>query len=281
MSTRYAFSQNDLEQFEQISGQRLDLTKEQFDMLEDKAATTLTTQQLRRISENLAGELSIHDFVADLTSRFQPLSMSLFVFNDLLWKLMEKKEDSIDTMYPIVSIPRFYWKESAINPKNPFGVQREPTSNLSLTIEPHKSIVLNGLGGEFCGIVEGQLVGRKIEAKPILAPTLPGMKEKVPKYDIQNIEVRLSVGNLRTNLYPRPSKAIDYTFSEHPKVFYEHGLSVLSEGSQVQLRIGNGRAHPLHGEVILLLGRRLEPETPGHDIISYHAWLNAFAGLLE
>jgi hypothetical protein len=250
-------------------------------MLEDKAATTLTTQQLRCISENLAGELSIHEFVANLSSQFQPLSMSLFVFNDSLWKLMEKKEDSTDTMYPIVSIPRFYWKESAINQKNPFGVQREPTSNLSLTIEPHKSIVLNGLGGEFCGIVEGQLVGRKIEARPVLAPTLPGMKEKVPKYDAQNIEVRLSVGNLRTNLYPSPSKAIDYTFSEHPKVFYEHGLSVLSEGSQVQLRIGNGRARPLHGEAILLLGRRWEPAAPGHDMISYHAWLNALAGLLE
>lgn len=281
MSTRYAFNQNALEQFEQISGQKLDLTKKQNYMLEDEAATTLTTQQLRDISENLAGELSIHEFVASLTSQFQPLSMSLFVFNDSLWKLMEKKEDSADTMYPIASIPRFYWKESAINPKNPFGVQRELSSDLSLTIEPHKSIVLSGLGGEFCGIVEGQLVGRKIETRPILTPTLPGMTEKVPRYDTQNIEVRLDIRDLKTNLYPSPSKAIDYTFSEHPKVFYEHGLSVLSEGSQVQLRIGNGKARPLHGDAILLLGRRWEPEIPGHEIVLYHAWLNALAGLLE
>lgn len=281
MSTRYLFHQEDLEQFEQIHGQILGLTKEQYEILGNKSGTTLTRGQLHLMSEILAGNQTITEFVNNLADRFQPLSMSLFVFNDSLWKMMEKKPESMNTMLPMATIPRFYWKESSITPKNPYGVKRDLNSSLSLNIEPHQSIVFQGVGGDFCGILEGHLVEQEIKARPVISPTFPGIKEKAPKYETRDIEIRMQFGNLRTNLYPDPSKSIDYTFSEHPRVFYEHGLSVSSEGMLVQLGIGNKRAQPLHGDVILLLGKRWESDAPGHEILFYHVWLNAFSVLLK
>ncbi|KXH77293.1 MAG: hypothetical protein AM326_12515 [Candidatus Thorarchaeota archaeon SMTZ-45] len=231
--------------------------------------------------ENLSGNEPISDYVTNLTSQFQPLSMSLFVFNDSLWKLMEKKPESINTMLPIVTIPRFYWKESAINPKNPHGVKRDHDSNLNLELELHKYFALKGVGGEFGGILEGRVVDQESGPRPIITPTFPGSKKMVPKYDVQNIEVRMEFGNLRPHLYPSPLKSIDYTFSEHPRVFYEHGLSVSSDGLQVQLGVGNKKAHPLHGDVLLLLGKRWDSDTPRHEILFYHVWLNALSNLLK
>lgn len=281
MSTKYLFRQEDLGQFEQIYSQILELTKEQNEMLECKGRTTLTKQQLSRMSEDLAGNQTTTEFVNNLAGRFQPLSMSLFVFNDSLWKLMEKKPESMNTMLPMATIPRFYWKKAAVTQKNPFGVKKDPESSLSLNIEPHQSVVFQGVGGEFCGILEGQLVEQEIGARPVLAPTLPGPKEKVPNYETQDIEIRLQLGSLRVNLYPDPWKSIDYTFSEHPSVFYEHGLSVSSEGMRVQLGIGNKRAQPLYGDVILTVGKKWESDAPGHEILLYHVWLNAFSDLLK
>ncbi|MGY5856037.1 MAG: hypothetical protein RTS72_05505 [Candidatus Thorarchaeota archaeon] len=281
MSTRYLFRQEDLEQFEQIHGQILELTKEQNEVLESKGRTTLTKQQLSRMSEDLAGNQTNTEFVNNLAGHFQPLSMSLFVFNDSLWKLMEKKPESMNTMLPIVTIPLFYWKKSAVNQKNPYGVKRDQNNRLSLNIEPHQSVAFQGLGGEFCGILEGQLADRETGPRPVLAPTFPGSKEKVPKYEIQEIKIGMQFGNLRANLYPNPLKSIDYTFSEHPKIFYEHGLSVSSEGKQVQLGIGNKKAQPLYGDVNLLIGKRWVSNAPGHDILHYHIWLNAFSDLLK
>lgn len=281
MSTKYLFRQEDLEQFEQIHGQQFGLSKEQNEMLGNKGGTTLTKQQLCRMSENLAGNQTTPEFVNNLASRFQPLSMSLFVFNKSLWKLMEKKPESLNTMLPIATIPRFYWKESAITPMNPHGVKRDVNSNLNLDIEPNKSISLIGLGGEFCGILEGQLIDQEIEPRPILSPTLPGSKKMVPKYDSQDIKIRLQFGKLKANLYPNPSELIDYTFSEHPRVFYEHGFSVSSEGLQIQLGVGNKKVQPLHGDIILLLGKRWESDAPGHKILFYHVWLNALFDLLK
>ncbi|MFX1560824.1 MAG: hypothetical protein ACFFBL_09565 [Promethearchaeota archaeon] len=280
MSTRCLFLQKDLEQFEQIHGQAFELSKEQHVSLRNNAAISLTKQQLDHMLENISGNQTIPDYVTSFVNHFQPLSVSLFVFNDPMWKLMEKKSESTNTMLPIATIPRFYWKESTTTPKNPHGVKRDMSSDLVLDIEPHESITIEGLGGEFCGILEGQLVERETGPRPIISPTLPGSKKMVPKYSSQDIKIKLQFGRLKGDLYPKPSDSIDYIFSEHPKVFYEHGLSVSSDGLHIQLGVGNRKAHPLHGNVVLLFGKRWESDTPGHKIISYHVWLNALFDLL-
>jgi hypothetical protein len=130
-------------------------------------------------------------------------------------------------------------------------------------------------------MLEGQLADQETGPRPVMSPTLPGTKEKVPKYENQEIEVRLDFGNLKTDLYPEPWKAIDYTFSEHPKVFYDHGLSITAEGKKVHLRVGKKKPQPLHGDVFLLFGKNWESDTPGHEKILFHVWLNALSNLLK
>jgi hypothetical protein len=250
-------------------------------MLGDRDGTTLKRQQLYQMAEMLAVNQTLEEFVNSLSDRFQPLSISLLVFNDALWKLMKKKAGSLDTMLPIVTIPFFYWKRTAVTKNNPYGVKRSPTSKSSLHIGHNQSAVLWGLGGEFCGILEGQLADQETGPRPVISPTLPGSTEMVPKYEDQEIEVKLDLGNLKADLYPDPWKTIDYTFSEHPKVFYEHGLSIAAEGKKVHLRVGNKKPQSMHGDVILLLGKHWEPDTPGHVIILFHVWLNALSNLLK
>ncbi len=282
MSTRYEFDNEAIESFCNNYGVTITLTQNQLDILAKMGKTPIMLEQLSNVANQLCpNEESLKKFIEQKSVDFQPISLSLYVFNDSLWKLMGKKPESMNTMLPMVTIPRFYWKKSAVNQKNPFGVNRDLDSNLSLNIKSHQSVVFQGVGGEFCGILEGQLVEQETGSRPILAPTLPGPKEKVPKYETQDIEIRMKLGNLRTNLYPDPRKSIDYTFSEHPRVFYEHGLSVSSEGMRVQLGIGNKRAQPLHGDIILLLGKQWELDAPGHEILLYHVWLNAFSDLLK
>ena len=281
MSTRYHFSQEQIEQFEQTNGLLVGLTREQYDILGEKEGTALTHSQLYSVAEKLAGNQTLEEFVNALSNRFQPLSISLFVFNDAIWKLMERKIVSPDTMLPMATVPYFYWKMTAITQNNPYGVMRDPTSRSSLSIEPNHSVALWGTGGEFCGILEGQLADRNTGPRPIISPTLPGSKEKVPKYESQDIGFTLQFGNLKADLYPDPWKTIDYTFSEHPKVFYEHGLAVTADGKGVKLKVSNKRSQPLHGDVYLLLGKRWESETPGQEIVLFHVWLNALSYLLK
>ena len=281
MSTRYLFQKEDFELFAQLHGLDLELTNEQHNMIEDKGGTTIESSQLRRICENMSGNQTTSQFVNSLVDNFQPLSLSLFVFNDSLWKLMANKQESTDTMLPIVTIPRFHWKQSAITKKNPYGVRRDTDTNLTMNVMPNEFLSFRGLGGEFCGIVEGQLVDKETGPRPIIAPTFPGVKDKVPNFTSQEIKVRIQLGNLKTIMYPDPWKKIDYTFSEHPRVFYEHGLSISCEGKKVHLSIGRKRAHTLHGDVVLFLGRRWEIDTPGHEILHYHVWLNGLVNLLK
>ena len=282
MSTRYEFDNEAIESFCNNYGVTIPLTQKQLKTLATKGKTSIMLEQLSNVANQFCpSDESLEMFIDQKSVDFQPMALSLYVFNDSLWKLMEKKTESADTMLPMATIPRFYWKKSAATKKNPYGVKKDLDSGLSLNIEPHHSVAFQGVGGDFCGILEGQLVEQETGPRPILAPTFPGLKEKVPKYEIQNMEIRMQFGNLRTNLYPEPSKSIDYTFSEHPRIFYEHGLSVSSEGMQVRLGIGKKKAQPLHGDIILLLGKHWESETSGHEILFYHVWLNALSELLK
>ncbi|MHA1906383.1 MAG: hypothetical protein ACW98Y_03735 [Candidatus Thorarchaeota archaeon] len=248
---------------------------------EEKEGTRLTRAQLISVAEQLNQGDSLHSYVQTIADDFNPLSVAVFVFNDAVWKLMEKKEVSTDTMLPMVTIPGFFWKQSSVSQGNPYGSERDSYHKSSCVYNPGKNISIMGSGGDFCGIVEAQLAEHKTRPRPVLAPHLPGPTNPVPRYESDDIGINISLTNISVELYTNPQKRMDYTFSEHPKVFYDHGMALVTDGSNVQLRVGGKKPQNLYGDVWVLFGKRWGPEEDPLKVIQFHVWLNALNACIQ
>jgi len=281
VSTKYSFPKEALDEFEIKHNISFNLSSVQMRSIEEMGCTKLTIQQLFNTAEILAQNQELANYVNEKSNQFGPFSMSLFVFNDAVWKLMEKKEESHDTMLAMATIPWFHWESAAISPGNPHGVRRDDMLSANILIDPEKSLTIFGTGGDFGGILEGQLADQKRGPRPLLVPVLPGPNNPVPKYDLTDIGVNIAFGNLEKVLYPEPLKKIDYTFSEHPKVFYEHGLSIAASGSKFKLKVGKKKPTGLHGDVMLLLGKRWHVDSDLTDVVEYHIWLTALHSMIN
>jgi len=278
--SRYAFPLDDIEEFENHYGASFEISDDQIAEEKGRFVVRPTLDQFMTMSNILIGNDNNQTFLRRGTTEFSPFSVSIFVFNDAVWKLMSKKEESPDTMLPMTTIPRFYWDREAIGPNNPHGVRRDMHTSFQFTLEPDQALFIQGSGGDFCGILESSLASHKMEARPLFAPRIQGPVNFVPKYDFEEIALTIRTGDLKKELYPLPQKDIDYTFSEHPQVFYEHGMAITTNGSNVQLKIGKKRPQQLFGKTLVLIGKKWETGTKGQTIIEYHVWLSLFSHML-
>ncbi len=281
MITRYAFPLEDVERFQELYSTGVFLEKHQIEEREGNSFAQLTIEQLDLMAEKLIADGTFFSFFKEGAKEFSPLSMSLFVFNDALWKIMSKKRDSPKTMLPMITIPWFRWERNAIKPSNPSGIVRDNMGRSNIELEPGQSLTIKGLGGDFCGILESDLADQRVGARSLIAPNIPGNLGFVPKYSYEEVSLSIEVHNVEKELYPLPQKNIDYTFSEHPRVFYEHGMAVKTSGSNVQLRISNRRQQSLFGNVLMLLGKKWEEHIEGFKVVKYHAWLASLFRYLE
>lgn len=281
MSTKFSFPFVAIHEFEQRNAVSFQLTKEQMISGEEKGSTKLTKDQLLSVAAQINVGTSLDSFVQENADNFNPLSVTLFVFNDAVWKLMDKKEESKDTMLPMATIPGFFWKLAELSQGNRLGVRRDDYHKSSCIFKPNHSLSLMGSGGDFCGIIEAQLADYKPDARPVIAPHLPGPTNPVPKYEAQDIGVSIDLSNISTEIYTNPQKRMDYTFSEHPKIFYEHGIAIVTDGQNVTLRVGGRKPQNLYGDVWVLFGKRWKPESNPVDIIHFHVWLNALYSSLQ
>jgi hypothetical protein len=279
VTTRFVFPLRDVEEFENKYSALLPVDRSQLEETDEGPAVRLSFKQLSSVVGNMIGTGGIEEFIRTGAEKFSPLSMSLFVFNDALWKMMKKKTESHDTMLPMATIPRFHWSREFISPGNPHGVQKDGIHRASLFFVPNQELVIQGIGGDFSGILEGQLVDTTPNSRPIFSPTLPPIMpnrvRRMPKYELCDIVVTIGTNRLDKELYPSPRSDIDYTFSEHPKVYLEHGLAIETAGSNVSLRVGNRKPQGLFGNVLILLGKRWSPMTEGYKIVEFHVWLTA------
>lgn len=279
VTTRFVFPLRDVEEFESRNSAFLLVDRNQLEDTDDGPAVKLSLKQLSSAVANMTGNGNVDDFIRAGAEEFSPLSVALFVFNDALWKMMERKTESQDTMLPMATIPRFHWAREFISQGNPHGVQREDIHKSSLFYVPNQSLEIQGVGGDFSGILEGQLVDTRPSSRPIFSPTIPAAMgrrmDRMPKYDLCDIAISVGTNRLDKELYPSPRSDIDYTFSEHPKVFLEHGLAIETVGSNVNLMVGNKKPQRLFGNVLVLLGKRWNPITEGYKIVEFHVWLMA------
>jgi hypothetical protein len=280
---RCAFDQDTIDLFERDTGIQIHLNREQQKRLQTESKVTLLTAQISEVVHQLCP--SNHDlfrYVEDHAGEFQPVSMSLFVLNDDTWKLMENKTVYPNRMLPMVTIPWFFWMPSAVTKTNLAGVRRSHSDPTRLSVDYEKcQMIIEGQGGDFCGLLEGRLVHKIVGMRPILLPTTPGTRIKVPHYEAQTMRMTVLAKESDYHQYPTPEKQLDYTFSENPKVFYEHGLRVDADGSSILLKVGNRTELPLRGEAKVYIGKPFDEGSSSTDKLAFHVWLTALAESIE
>ncbi|MHA1927363.1 MAG: hypothetical protein ACTSV2_02155 [Candidatus Thorarchaeota archaeon] len=274
MSSRHEFSNKVIEDFCNQYGVTITYSEEQKSKLTDGGRTPLLINQISDIVNQLCtDEVSLKKFIEEMTTKLHPISLSLYVLNDDLWKIMTRKHELPDKMLPMITMPWFYWEKEAEGRKNPSGVIRKENSVHPLTVKIEKEVLkISGSGGDFCGILEGRIVDSFKGVRPLLIPGSTGPKKAVPNYESQFIQVMINTSS--PLLYPIPMKELDYTFSEHPKVFYNHGIQIIAEGKDVTLKVGNRRNTVLRGKVVIFIGKDFEQNDESSNLLLFHVWLS-------
>jgi hypothetical protein len=280
---RCTFDQHSIDFFERDTGVHIRLNREQQMRLQAESKVTLLVAQMSEVVHQLCP--SSHDlfrYVEDHSGDFQPVSISLFVLNDDTWKLMEGKTVHPNRMLPMVTIPWFFWTPAEVTKTNPAGVRRFHSDPMRLSVDGEKcQMAIEGQGGDFCGLLEGRLVHKIAGMRPVLLPTTPGTRIKAPHYEAQTVRMTILAKESDYHLYPTPEKQLDYTFSENPKVFYEHGLRVDADGSSILLRVGNRTERVLRGEAKVYIGKPFDEGSGSTEKLAFHVWLTALAESIE
>jgi len=274
MSTRHEFSNEAIEDFCNQYGVTITYSAEQASKLTSGGRTPLLINQITDFVDQLClDEASLKKFIEKITKKLYPISLSLYVLNDDLWKIMTRKHELPDKMLPMITMPWFYWEKEAEERKNPAGVIRKEDSVQPLTIDIEKEVLkISGNGGDFCGLLEGRIVDSFKGVRPLLIPGDTGSKKTVPNYEAQFIQI--NINSSETVLYPSPKKELDYNFSEHPKVFYSHGIQIIAEGKDVVLKVGNRKSTELRGKVLIFIGKDFEQSDESSNLLLFHVWLS-------
>ncbi len=275
MSTRHEFSRKAIQNFCDHYEVTINLNSEQESKLSDEGKTTLLLDQIKDISDQLCSDgVNLKKFIKQRIAELHPVSFSLYVINDDLWKIMSRKNEHPEKMLPMTTIPWFYWEEESESRKNPSGVIRKEDSNRPLTINIEKEFLkISGKGGDFSGLLEGRIVDKHKGVRPIFIPGSTGPKKMVAKYDSQFVQISINIHSSDIKLYPTPEKELDYIYSEHPRVFYDHGIQISTDGENVALKIGKRRETKLRGKVLVFIGKDFEQEDESSDLLMFHVCL--------
>jgi hypothetical protein len=276
MSTHHEFSQKDIDDFCNEHGVTIDLTVDQKNKFNAGKTSPILLEQLSSIADQMCpNDGMMKKFIEEKSAEFAPISLTLFVINEALWKIMTRRPEHPDKMLPMTTMPWFYWESSAEDKYNPLGVkmQEDPKKPLSIQIEEN-TFTINGSGGDFCGLLEGRFVDKGNQGRSIIIPGGLGVKKLVPNYESKEIHITVKKDLAKLSLYPDPIKKLDYNFSEHAKVFYDHGLQIAAEGEEVTLKAGNRKPTQLRGEVKIFIGKNFEKEEDSSKILLFHVWLS-------
>jgi hypothetical protein len=277
VSTPYSFDKISLQTFEDKYQIGINFNHEQKTNLEKEGKTTLTFTQLSIILNSLCPtEESVIRFIENGGKNLTPIAMTLFVINDATWKLMKRKPEFPDKMLPMSTIPWFYWRPNKISEGLYGTIQRDGNEECRINFISEKNeVIISGFGGDFCGIVEGRLAYPSAKIRSLFLPGTRGSTKMVPRYEGQNIKLTIGIDKIKAKLYPLPEDILDYAYSEHPKIFYEHGMKIESNDKNVKLRVGSRSEYPLRGRIVILLGRPTSNLSKDSDILLFHLWLTA------
>jgi len=264
---KVGYERSEYESLEETYQIDVGLSKSQKNALLDGELVALTPSQLDYVTTQLDSDSFLQNQLDYLT----PLSMSLFVTNDALWKMMKRKIWDPEKMLAMTTMPYCYWDQSEEKVNNPKGVKREKAFPNSIAFRENQ-LRIEGAGGDFGGFIErSQLTARKFG--------IPEPRKLIPNYQFyDNIILDMLLDRAKIEIHPKPIDELDYDFSESARVFYEHGLLLSLPGEDVQLTVGKRPTAKLKGEVYTFIGKKIEPETNRLKELIMDLWLWLFHG---
>ena len=243
-----------LDQFEIDLG----LTSNQATALEINKPILLTEKQLDFLVDQIVALDDIDEFLKKFIHSVLPISLSLFVINDRLWKMMERKSWDNDKMLAMSTIPLCAWDKKLNDTNNPKAVKRwtvQP-STFELSLDNTPKIKITGKGGDFSGFIE--------------------RKNFLPNYIFESLTISVKFDDANIETYPAPRDDLDYNYSDNARVFYEHGFAISIPGENVTLRIGKRLPIQMLGDVYLLIGTRVNVDNKPYQGLMIDIWLRAF-----
>ncbi len=236
----------------------------------------LSKEQLDFIVDQLSVLEGIDSFLIRFTSSIQPISLSLFVLNDKLWKIMERKLWDPEKMLAMSTIPLCAWDKNSESISNTKAVKRWTVhpSTFAISFGEYPKMSITGEGGDFSGFIDqSQLTARKFG--------IPESRKEIPNYIFDKLDIKVELDDYSIETYPKPRDDLDYDYSDHARVFYEHGFAVSLPGENVTLKVGKRKPAKMLGEVYLLIGRRVNVEEEPFTGLLLDIWLRAFQRRME
>jgi hypothetical protein len=199
----------------------LGLTEKQTLALENEQPILLSKEQIDFIIDQMSALEGLEKLLTNLSESITPLSLSLFVLNDRLWKMMERKSWDTDKMLAMSTIPLCEWDKNSEKTSNPKAVKRWTVhpNTLEFAFDKIPLLRIDGEGGDFSGFIEqSQLTARKFG--------LPESRKIVPNYLFTKLSIAIEMRQASIEPHPSPRDDFDYDYSEPAKVFFEHGLDL-------------------------------------------------------
>jgi len=248
----------------------LGLTSSQESALDNGQSILLTDEQLDFIIDQMVVLDGIEEFLVKFSQSVLPLSLSLFVINDRLWEMMKRKSHEPEKMLAMSTIPLCAWDKKSEKTSNIKAVKRWPVhpNNLRLSLDKTPSIKIGGEGGDFSGFIEqSQLIARKFG--------MPESRKTVPNYIFEKLDIEIVLKEAIIETYPQPRDDLDYDFSDHARVYYEHGVAFSLPGEYVTLKVGKRKPTKMLGDVYFLLGTRVDENDQPYEGLKVDLWLRA------
>ena len=254
----------------------LGLTNDQTAALENDHSILLSREQLDFIVDQLVVVDGMDEFLKKSASVIQPLSFSLFVLNDKLWKIMERKLWDSEKMLAMSTIPLCAWDKNSEKTHNVKAVKRWEIrpSTIKLSLEKKSSIRVVGDGGDFSGFIDkSQLTARKFG--------IPESRKEIPNYLVEKLDITIEFKKAIIETYPLPRDDLDYDYSDHARIFYEHGFAISLPGEYVTLKVGKRKPTKMLGDAYVIFGKRIDIDNEAFQGLMLDIWLRAFQRRIE
>lgn len=249
----------------------LDLEPEQSAAFDEGKGIILSENQIDIMINQLSTQDGIDSFVRTTCTALQPLSFSLFVINDRLWNMMKRKTWDQEKMLAMATIPLCTWDQKHETMHNPKGIKRWPIkpNSLEISFEPKAVMRIQGEGGDFSGFIEQSHLTMKKWG-------IPDTRKLLPNYVFESLRIETKLDHAVLEIHPAPRDELDYDFSDHARVFFEHGFLIHAPGKDVTLQVGKRKPTQMAGDVLLLAGKRFGKGDDSNQELLVDIWLKTF-----
>jgi hypothetical protein len=258
------------EQLTQKFELEIPFSSDQEDLFRSEKRVSLSPEQMDGLVDQISSRYGTSAFLMQNVTKIPPVGMSLFVLNNDLWKMMERKPWEEDKMLAMSTIPFCFWEQKEESTSNPKAVKRWDLGSSEMVFRSKPlSLSIAGNGGDFCGFIEQRMITSRRFG-------LPESKKLIPNYKFKSLEVTADLSKADMQVHPLPMENLDYDFSMSAKEFHNHGVQIAIPGKYVTLNVEKRKPAKLKGEVHILIAAAFNDENEHFRALVADVWFWTF-----